>query len=83
MSAQAVLELLDVIIEAGADPWVDGGWGIDALLEEQTRAHRDLDIVIACEVVAHVRAILEHAGFIVIRVWLPAHSWRCRSGTTW
>ncbi|MBA2471257.1 MAG: hypothetical protein H0V41_03070 [Pseudonocardiales bacterium] len=44
MSAQAVLELLDVIIETGADPWVDGGWGVDALLEEQTRSHSDLDL---------------------------------------
>lgn len=28
------------------DIWIDGGWGVDALLGEQTRMHQDLDIVI-------------------------------------
>jgi lincosamide nucleotidyltransferase A/C/D/E len=26
--------------------WIDGGWGVDALLGKQTRFHKDLDIVI-------------------------------------
>jgi lincosamide nucleotidyltransferase A/C/D/E len=26
--------------------WVDGGWSVDALLGEQTRLHKDLDIAI-------------------------------------
>lgn len=26
--------------------WVDGGWGVDALLGEQTRPHGDLDLVV-------------------------------------
>lgn len=26
--------------------WIDGGWGIDALLKEQTRPHSDVDIII-------------------------------------
>jgi lincosamide nucleotidyltransferase A/C/D/E len=26
--------------------WLDGGWGVDALLGEQTRAHRDLDLAV-------------------------------------
>lgn len=26
--------------------WIDGGWGVDALLGEQTREHGDLDIAI-------------------------------------
>ena len=31
---------------AGLRFWLDGGWGVDALLGEQTRAHSDLDIAI-------------------------------------
>lgn len=34
---------------AGITFWIDGGWGVDALLGEQTRAHSDLDIIIARE----------------------------------
>lgn len=26
--------------------WIDGGWGIDALIGKQTRSHSDLDIII-------------------------------------
>jgi lincosamide nucleotidyltransferase A/C/D/E len=32
--------------EAKVTVWVDGGWGVDALLGEQTRPHKDLDIAI-------------------------------------
>jgi len=37
----AVLEAL-----GGLRVWVDGGWGVDALLGEQTRTHGDLDLAI-------------------------------------
>jgi lincosamide nucleotidyltransferase A/C/D/E len=37
------LDLLDVL---GIEAWIDGGWGVDALLGAQTRPHADLDIVI-------------------------------------
>lgn len=29
--------------------WVEGGWGVDALLGEQTRAHDDLDLGVRIE----------------------------------
>jgi lincosamide nucleotidyltransferase A/C/D/E len=35
------------LIAADVDYWVAGGWGVDALLGEQTRTHHDLDLVIA------------------------------------
>jgi lincosamide nucleotidyltransferase A/C/D/E len=44
MPAATVVELLDLLVEHGADPCVGGGWGIDALLGAQTRAHSDLDL---------------------------------------
>ena len=49
MSGPEVLEILDVLVEAGVEAWVDGGWGVDALLGEQTREHEDVDLVIALE----------------------------------
>jgi lincosamide nucleotidyltransferase A/C/D/E len=39
-----VLEVVDAL--AGLGFWLDGGWGIDALLGEQTRDHSDLDAAI-------------------------------------
>lgn len=45
MSAESVLEVLDALEGAGLTAWLDGGWGVDALVGEQTREHDDLDLV--------------------------------------
>jgi lincosamide nucleotidyltransferase A/C/D/E len=47
----------------GIDLWIDGGWGVDALLGEQTRAHADLDIVVEQCVIPRLRSWLEMQGF--------------------
>ena len=41
-----VLELYKAIQKMQITIWLDGGWGVDALLGEQTREHLDLDLVI-------------------------------------
>jgi lincosamide nucleotidyltransferase A/C/D/E len=45
MDASSLIRVLDRFREEGIDVWIDGGWGVDALLGEETRAHDDLDIV--------------------------------------
>lgn len=44
-----------------------GGWGVDALLGEQTRDHDDLDIAIRTEDNPALLAALETAGFHLYR----------------
>jgi lincosamide nucleotidyltransferase A/C/D/E len=46
MTLPDVLAFLDLVDDLGVAVWLDGGWGVDALLGEQTRRHEDLDIVI-------------------------------------
>jgi lincosamide nucleotidyltransferase A/C/D/E len=41
-----VLAVLDLAEESGVRLWVDGGWGVDALLGEQSRNHGDLDVAV-------------------------------------
>ncbi len=41
-----VIVLLKNIKENGIDVWIDGGWGVDALLGRQTRPHNDIDVFI-------------------------------------
>ena len=41
-----VLWFLWLFDELRVAVWIDGGWGVDALLGEQTRSHEDLDIII-------------------------------------
>jgi len=43
--------------------WIDGGWGVDALLQCQRREHSDLDIIISGEDLASLTALLESLGY--------------------
>jgi lincosamide nucleotidyltransferase A/C/D/E len=40
-----LIPYLDLFEELKLDIWVDGGWGVDALLGEQTRSHEYLDFL--------------------------------------
>jgi len=46
MNQNDVIELLKNIKNIGVDVWIDGGWGVDALIGHQTRPHNDIDIFI-------------------------------------
>jgi lincosamide nucleotidyltransferase A/C/D/E len=41
VSAQDVISIYQRLMAAGIQVWLTGGWGIDALLGEQTRPHKD------------------------------------------
>jgi len=66
-----LFDLLDVLDETAAHYWLDGGWGVDCLLGAQSRAHGDLDVVLARSDVPRVLSLLAARGFVVIRDWLP------------
>ncbi|WBO61495.1 nucleotidyltransferase domain-containing protein [Streptomyces camelliae] len=72
MSMQDVHEVLSVLEEAGLTAWVDGGWGIDALPQQATRQHSDLDLVVLLPEISAVRSALADSGYrVVLRDWLP------------
>ena len=62
-TAEDVHEQLDLY--QALDIWVciSGGWGVDALLEEQTRDHGDLDIVVQQRDLVALRTALELRGY--------------------
>jgi lincosamide nucleotidyltransferase A/C/D/E len=51
----------------GITIWVDGGWGVDALIGTQTRRHQDLDIAIQEQDVTSLRTLLTKRGYKQIR----------------
>ncbi|MET9683055.1 nucleotidyltransferase domain-containing protein [Streptomyces coeruleorubidus] len=71
MTAQDVLSVLKVLRQAEVEVWIGGGWGIDALIGEQTRDHRDLDLVHRREQEAAVVAALAEEGFAETLDWRP------------
>jgi len=48
----------------GIEVCVDGGWGVDALLGEQTRRHGDLDIALPHRHVPRLRELLATLGYL-------------------
>jgi lincosamide nucleotidyltransferase A/C/D/E len=72
MTASDVLGVLALLEAAGLTAWVDGGWGVDALLEETTRDHADLDLVVLAPQLTAVCSVLTDAGYAtVLRDLLP------------
>jgi lincosamide nucleotidyltransferase A/C/D/E len=66
-----VIWLLSAISELGGFPIVVGGWGVDALVGQQTRVHRDLDLLLDDGKVAAVIERLSGEGFVPTSDWLP------------
>jgi lincosamide nucleotidyltransferase A/C/D/E len=63
MGPAEVIDVLEVLGAADIPVWLDGGWGIDALVGEQTRAHDDLDLVVARADCARAQDALASLGF--------------------
>ena len=63
MTANDVIEIVQLLNQNDIDVIVDGGWGVEALLGEQTRTHDDLDVAVQHKDVAKIRALLEARGY--------------------
>src|SRR5438132_11983439 len=69
MRTEDVVEVVEALEDAGVAVWIDGGWGVDALLEEQTREHDDLDVVVGADDVPRLIVILANLGYTEIGTW--------------
>jgi lincosamide nucleotidyltransferase A/C/D/E len=67
MSAEAAIAVVDALETRGVDVWLDGGWGVDALLGTQTRPHDDLDVIVAMHRVAALQKTLRQLGYSLVR----------------
>ena len=63
MKAEDVIKIYKLFKKNGIKVWIDGGWGIDALLGKQTRQHKDLDIAIDHKHKPKLRKLLEERGY--------------------
>jgi lincosamide nucleotidyltransferase A/C/D/E len=66
MKAPDVVTLYQTLENQGIKIWIDGGWGVDALLEKQTRPHADLDMVIEKKDVETLNSFLANKGYTEI-----------------
>jgi len=63
MKSKDVINLIRLLEKNGISVWLDGGWGVDALLGKQTRKHEDVDIVLQEKDVPKLRNLLEEKGY--------------------
>jgi Aminoglycoside-2''-adenylyltransferase len=62
MTAEDALEVVGWLSEADVDVWLLGGWSVDALVGEQTRKHKDLDLSVRDEHVSRMSDVLKPEG---------------------
>ena len=69
MRAEEVVALYTLLAGRGVRVWVDGGWGVDALLGEQTRPHKDFDALVPLEDLGTLADVLSDRGFTLKEIW--------------
>ncbi len=80
MTAEEALFLYQLLTTNGITTWIIGGWGIDALFGEQTRPHKDLDILVLVDDVARLQTLLEQEGLHFAYLWEENRSVKDRQG---
>jgi GrpB-like predicted nucleotidyltransferase (UPF0157 family) len=73
VTAADVLETLDRLDAAGVDWWIDGGWGVDALLGYETRPHDDLDFAVRAEDIERLPSIFPEFRHVHEDQWPSAY----------
>jgi len=63
MMAEDVVGVIALLEQHDIEVYVDGGWGVDALLGRQTRKHEDLDIALPHKYVPQLRELLCAVGY--------------------
>ena len=65
MTSSSLVELLRLFENNMIQVWLDGGWGVDALLQTQTRVHKDVDVIVSILDVPKLQELLGMEGFSV------------------
>ena len=63
MELEHVTDLCRFFEKADLAFWIDGGWGVDALLERQTRPHSDLDLAVLRSDLPAFERVLRAQGY--------------------
>jgi lincosamide nucleotidyltransferase A/C/D/E len=67
MTEADAVEILGWLVEGEVPVWLKGGWGVDALVGEQTRDHKDLDLIVRDDHVSRMSDVLHEHGFRLSR----------------
>lgn len=74
MTARDAVDLYNLFDQHGIKVWIDGGWGVDALLGQQTRRHDDLDVALHHSDLSTLCKLLADRGYHHLPT---SDSWGC------
>lgn len=86
VTPEEVVRIYSRLLNNGIQVWLTGGWGIDALLGEQTRPHEDLDVIMLVDDVTHLCELFTVDGYSYKELWsenlwtVDAHGTRIETG---
>ncbi len=83
MAATEVLAVLDAVRSTGCRFWLEGGWGVDALVGRQTRPHRDVDVDFDADYEERVLQALSLLGYSIETDWRPNRVELAAAGSRW
>ena len=83
MSVFDVLEVVEVVRSVGCRFWLEGGWGVDALVGRVTRPHRDVDVDFDAAYEDAVLEALADLGYAIETDWRPNRVELSASGRRW
>ena len=63
MGSDDVIQVLVALERHDIHVWIDGGWGVDALIGEETRDHLDLDLAVDQRDLPRIEQTLGALGF--------------------
>ena len=69
VSANEVIRMFNLLAQNKIKAWLLGGWGVDALLEKQTREHKDIDVLIQEVDIPRLIELLEQDGYDDFHLW--------------
>jgi lincosamide nucleotidyltransferase A/C/D/E len=74
VTAEDALNTFLRLFAQGIKIWLTGGWGIDALLQEETRPHKDLDFLMLLDDVVPFCRIMTRCRYQMKYLW-EENSW--------
>ncbi|SJZ98263.1 nucleotidyltransferase domain-containing protein [Anaerorhabdus furcosa] len=74
VTKEDLLKVIDLFEEIQITYWLDGGWGVDALVGKQTRHHRDIDINYDANETERLLDTLIKVGYQVETDWMPVRA---------
>lgn len=70
-SKENLFEILGLLNSMNIKYWIDGGWGVDILLGNQNREHRDVDVDFDADYTEELLRVLKSVGYVITTDWRP------------